>query len=574
MLKNNPPIKYLALDIDELHDNERVKQRSQFLRGTLNASLETVESASIAESDTLLTKFHGIYQQDDRDQRKTRRQRKLEPDYQFMVRIRIPGGVVNKSQWQKLDFLSRRYANRGLRITTRQTIQLHGVQKWHLRDVLQGLKQVGLDTIAACGDDSRGIVCGINPDHSAIHRQVYQIAQDTSDRLIPKTHAYKEVWYQKPADTDSTNEEPVYGPLYLPRKFKVGFVIPPVNDIDVFAQDVGFIAVIKNNQLEGFNVCVGGGMGQLDSRDDSYPRLASEIGFVPTADAAKLAEIIMTIQRDYGDRIDRHQARFKYTIDRLGINWFINELTARYGKALRASRKYRFTQNHDLIGWHKTDREHWQVTFNIDNGRISNALQDQFQALIQDLTGAIRLTPNQNLQLINIPDFAKTTLENRIEDFGLSALINVADQSAYSMSCVALPTCGLAMAEAERYMPDFLTRFENLKTAHDLSATPITLRVTGCPNGCARPYLGEIALTGRAKDLYNLYLGGSPRGDRLAVCYQQNVNENEIFKTLDMLLSLYKTERLKNEAFGDYLVRSQTLKTPQSSQQSLPIQEM
>lgn len=574
MLKNKQPVKYLTLDINELHDNERVKQRSQFLRGTLNASLETVESASIAESDTLLTKFHGIYQQDDRDQRKARRLRKLEPDYQFMVRIRIPGGVLNKSQWQQLDFLSRRYANRGLRITTRQTIQLHGVQKWHLRPVLQGLKQVGLDTIAACGDDSRGIVCGINPSHSAIHRQVYQIALDTSDRLIPKTHAYREVWYQKPADNDSGNEEPVYGPLYLPRKFKVGFVIPPVNDIDVFAQDVGFIAVIKNDQLEGFNVCVGGGMGQLDSRDDSYPRLASEIGFVPKADAAELAEIIMTIQRDYGDRIDRHQARFKYTIDRLGINWFINELTARYGKTLRAVRKYRFTQNHDLIGWHKTDQEHWQVTFNIDNGRINNALQDKFQALIQDLSGTVRLTPNQNLQLINIPDFAKSTLENRIADFGLSALINVADQSAYSMSCVALPTCGLAMAEAERYMPDFLARFEELKAAHDLSATPITLRVTGCPNGCARPYLGEIALTGRAKDLYNLYLGGSPRGDRLAVCYQQNVNENEIFKTLDTLLSLYKTKRLKNEAFGDYLVRSQTLKTPQSSPQSLPIQEM
>ncbi|HEX5538374.1 MAG TPA: sulfite reductase, partial [Methylophilaceae bacterium] len=339
----------ISQPIENLHSNEQLKHRSRYLRGSIDESLAKTITGAVAGDDTLLMKFHGIYQQDDRDVRSQRAARKLEPIYQFMVRLRIPGGFLSKQQWLGIDDISRRFAERGIRITTRQTIQLHGVRKRKLRACMQALREIGIDTIAACGDDSRGVVCGANPGLSQVHRQVLALAQATSKRLIPKTSAYPEIWYGEQPPIKDIKEEPVYGELYLPRKFKVGFAIPPSNDIDVYGQDLGLIAVVERSRLVGFNVCVGGGMGKIDNREDSYPRLAEQLGFIEAAEAPELAEIVMGIQRDYGDRKDRHRARFKYTLDRLGNQWFLDTLAQRRGKSLAPARPIKFTHNGDYM---------------------------------------------------------------------------------------------------------------------------------------------------------------------------------------------------------------------------------
>jgi sulfite reductase (NADPH) hemoprotein beta-component len=555
VMPNNEPV-------DNLHANEVLKHNSRFLRGNIADGLKNTITGAVPGEDPLLMKFHGIYQQDDRDVRAERAERKLEPIFQFMVRLRIPGGFLRREQWLGLDNISRKFAERGLRITTRQTIQLHGVRKRQLRACMQAIRDIGIDTIAACGDDSRGVVCGTNPALSDVHRQVLALAQATSKRLIPKTGAYSEIWYEnqpKENKEHKKNEEPVYGPLYLPRKFKVGFAIPPSNDIDVYGQDLGLIAIVKNKQLLGFNVCVGGGMGRVDSRADSYPRLAEQLGFIKPAEAPELAEIIMGIQRDYGDRKDRHQARFKYTLDRLGNDWFLETLEQRRGRPLEAPRPFEFTHNGDYPGWQQGDDGLWHGTLYIESGRIHGALRDQLAGFFQYYDGDVRLTTNQNLQLVNVNPYMLHQEKLRLDDLGLSAYLEPNSQAAHTLSCVALPTCGLAMAEAERYLPTFLELFNRLKAQHGIEQQPITLRITGCPNGCARPYLAEIALTGRAPGLYNLYLGGSYTGNRMAKIYASNANEIRIFALLDPLFKQYREQRKYGETFGDFLVRASLL---------------
>jgi len=541
-----------------LNDNEQLKARSRYLRGDIASGLDNSLTGAVPGDDPLLMKFHGIYQQDDRDKRADRTRRKLEPNYQFMVRLRIPGGRLTADQWLKLDDIARCYAERGLRITTRQTIQFHGVRKADLRLAMQAIRDAGLVTVAACGDDSRGVVCGSNPALAMIDEQVMALAKATSDRLIPRTSGYAEIWYENQV-TPAENEEPVYGELYLPRKFKVGYVIPPVNDIDVYGQDLGLIAVVENNHLSGFNVCVGGGMGQLDSRKDSYPRLAEPIGFIPPDEAPAFSETVMSIQRDYGDRKDRHRARFKYTLDRLGTQWFLQELESRRGCPLKKWRPINFTGNGDSFGWQQGSDDRWYATLNIEHGRVDGILQDQLQAFMASFGGKIRLTTNQNLQLTHIGDYEIQQAKWRLMDLGLSHRLQPDIQAAHTISCVSLPTCGLAMAEAERYTPDFLCLFNDLKDRLGLGNVPITLRISGCPNGCARPYIAEIALTGRAPGLYNLYLGGSFHGDRLAKLYQSNANEEQIMQVLEELFTRYAAQRNIDEHFGDFLVRRQLL---------------
>jgi sulfite reductase (NADPH) hemoprotein beta-component len=559
----------LSQPLQDLNANEQLKQRSRYLRGNIAEGLKERLTGAVPGDDTLLMKFHGIYQQDDRDCRNDRAQRMLEPLYQFMVRLRIPGGVLSREQWQGLDAISRRYAERGLRITTRQTLQFHGIRKRELQAFMCAIRDIGLDTIAACGDDSRGVVCGANPALSAIHAEVAALARATSDRLIPRTGAYPEIWYGATPQPPKPQEDPLYGELYLPRKFKVGYVIPPANDIDIYGQDLGFIAVVEGKNLVGFNVCVGGGMGQLDTREDSYPRLAEQLGFIDSAEAPAFAEIVMGIQRDYGDRKDRHRARFKYTLDRLGNDWFLDTLAERRGQPLAPARAIRFTHNGDARGWQQGDDGLWHATLQIDSGRIDHALRDQLQALFQQYGGRIRLTTNQNLQLTHVAPEEREAVQWRLEDLGLAERLQPDLQEAHTLSCVALPTCGLAMAEAERYTPDFLRVFNRLKEQHGLAQTPITLRISGCPNGCARPYLAEIALTGRAPGLYHLYLGGSFHGHRLAQLYASNANEARIVELLQPLFARYARQRQPQEHFGDFLVRAQLL-NPSQPQAATP----
>jgi sulfite reductase (NADPH) hemoprotein beta-component len=562
--------------VEFLNSNEQLKASSRYLRGSIAHGLAKYSTRAVSSEDALLMKFHGIYMQDDRDQRAERQRRKLEPNYQFMVRLRIPGGIISSSQWLGLDDLARRFAERGLRITTRQTIQLHGVRKPHLRACMQAIRDIGLDTIAACGDDSRGVICGFNPISAPVQRKVFSLARKTSQLLIPQTGAYKELWFKESHTYQGNHEEPIYGETYLPRKFKVGYALPPTNDIDVYGQDVGFIAITDEDHLLGFNVVVGGGMGQLDSRDDSYPRLAELIGFIDAEHAPALALTIMTIQRDYGDRVDRHHARFKYTLDRLGLDMFNHLLEERWGKPLDTARPYIFTHNGDPKGWQQDSEGLWYATLNIANGRVCGALKDQLQGFVQSFSGYLRLTTNQNMILAGIePDLLETS-QWRLDDLSLSPYLSPTTQAAYSMACVALPTCGLAMAEAERIMPELLQRFESSKARVGLDHVPITLRVTGCPNGCARPYIAEIGLTGRAPKLYNLYLGGGFHGERLNRLYANNVTIDQTFNLLEPLLSRFAAERLEGEHFGDFLVRAEVITAIQhgsEKQRMIPIVE-
>jgi sulfite reductase (NADPH) hemoprotein beta-component len=550
----------LSQPLDRLGPDETMKANSDQLRGTIAAGLEAELTAAVPGDDIKLMKFHGLYQQDDRDLRDERRRRKLEPAYRFMARVRLPGGVLSPSQWLKLDELGRDYAGETLRLTTRQTFQLHRVHKKDLRTVIQGLNEVLLDTKAACGDDSRGVMASINPELSALHAEVYALAKQASDHAIPKTGAYHEIWYGEERTPTDGPEEPLYGKTYMPRKFKIGFVIPPVNDIDVYAQDLGFIAIAEGGQLKGFNIAIGGGMGRTDQAPKTYPRLASVVGFVPKDKVIATCDAVMAVQRDYGDRVDRGRARFKYTIDDKGLDFIKAEIEARLGFELAPARPYDFTSNGDIIGWQRGEDGRGHVTLFIENGRVSNfpglALLDGLRAIALRHKGTFRVTPNQNLVIADIQPNDRPAIEFLLKEYQLDRLNRGSGLRLNSIACVALPTCGLAMAESERYLPSLVGKIDAILAEHGLSEEPITIRMTGCPNGCARPYIAEIGLTGRAPGKYNLYLGGGFYGQRLNKMVLENVGEQAILELLGKVIKHFARERLPAEPFGDFAIRA------------------
>lgn len=546
--------------LDRLGPDETLKANSDQLRGTIAAGLDAELTAAVPGNDIKLMKFHGIYQQDDRDIRDERRRQKLEPAYRFMARVRLPGGVLSPAQWLKLDELGRAYGGESLRLTTRQTFQFHYIHKQNLRSLIQGLRDVLLDTKAACGDDSRGVMASINPQLSALHAEVHALAKRASDHAIPKTGAYKEIWYGEERTPVSGPEEPLYGKTYMPRKFKIGFVVPPINDIDVYAQDLGFIAIVDNGKLVGFNIAIGGGMGRTDQAPQTYPRLASVIGFVPADKVLETCDAVMAVQRDYGDRLDRGRARFKYTVDDKGLDWIAAEIENRLGFALEPARPYSFTSNGDPIGWTTGEDGREHCTLFIQNGRVSNfphqALLDGLRAVARIHKGMFRVTPNQNLIIADIAPEDRPAVEKVLKEFKLDGLQAGSGLRLNSMACVALPTCGLAMAESERYLPDLVTKIEAILAEHGLTEEPITIRMTGCPNGCSRPYVAEIALTGRAPGKYNLYLGGGFHGERLNKMALENVGEKAILDLLSKVIAQFATERLPGEHFGDFAIRA------------------
>jgi sulfite reductase (NADPH) hemoprotein beta-component len=546
--------------LDKLGPDETLKADSDHLRGTIEQSLVDEVTAAVAESDAKLMKFFGIYQQDDRDIRDERRRQKLEPAHFFMARVRLPGGVCSSSQWLKLDELGRTYGGDALRLTTRQTFQLHRIMKHNLRTVIQGLRDVLLDTKAACGDDTRGVMCTVNPNLSKLHGQVYALAKQASDHATHKTGAYSEIWYGAEREHTDGPEEPFYGRTYMPRKFKIGFAIPPSNDIDVYGQDLGLIAIARRGELKGFNVAIGGGLGRTDQAPKTYPRLASVIGYVDADKLFPTIDAVMSVQRDYGDRLDRLHARFKYTIDDKGLDWITAEIERRLGFALAPAQDYTLTSNGDPLGWitGEDGREH--CTLFIENGRVRNTsdrpMMDGLRAIARVHKGTFRITPNQNLIISDVAPEDRPAIEELMTEHGLDEVESRSGLRRNSMACVALPTCGLAMAESERYLPDLITKIETILDAHGLKDDPITIRMTGCPNGCARPYIAEIALTGRAPGKYNLYLGGGFHGQRLNKMYLENVGESAILEALDQTLGHYARDREPGERFGDFAIRA------------------
>jgi len=560
---------------------ERIKTASRRLRGTLVESLANAVTGAIAEDDTQLIKFHGSYQQDDRDLREERRAQKLEPDYSFMIRTRLPGGVVTPEQWLKLDAIATRYANGTLRLTTRQAFQFHGVIKRELKSTLQAINAALIDTIAACGDVNRNVMVAANPQQSQAHAQVYEDAARLSEFLKPKTRAYYEIWLDEEKVAGSGEEvEPIYGSTYLPRKFKIAFAVPPSNDVDVFANDLGFIAVIQPSAsgrptLLGYNVTVGGGLGATHGEPGTFPRLADVLGFVAPDRVQQVAEAVVTTQRDFGGRADRKHARLKYTIADRGLTWFKSEVERRLGAPLRDARPYFFDHNGDRFGWTDGEpdaegKQRSHLTLRIEAGRIADrrgadgterkhlsALRKIAQLHDDAKSGlSFRLTPNQNLLIANVRAEDRAAIDAIVSEHRLDLYLTATQLRLNALACVALPTCALAMAEAERYLPDFTSKVESLLRTHGLIGTNLHLRISGCPNGCSRPYLGEIALVGKAPGRYNLMLGADTRGERLATLYRENITEEQILATLDELLARYARERAEREGFGDFLHRA------------------
>lgn len=552
-------------------DVEDIKRRSDYLRGSLAETLEDRISGSIPEDDNRLMKFHGSYMQDDRDLRNERSKQKLEPAYQFMVRVRAAGGVVTPEQWLMMDDIAQKFANGTIRLTTRQSFQLHGVIKWNMKQVIQEVNEALLSTLAACGDVNRNVMCNPNPYESEVHQEVYEWAKKISNHLDPRTRAYHEIWLdeEKVVDSrDGVEQEPIYGPVYLPRKFKIGIAVPPANDVDVFSQDLGFIAIHEEGRLLGFNVAVGGGMGMTHGDPKTYPQVARVIGFATPEQVLDVAEKTVMIQRDYGDRAVRKHARFKYTIDDRGIEWFIHELEQRLGWELEQARPYHFEHNGDRYGWVKGSDDNWHFTLFIQNGRVKDEgnylLKSGLREIAKVHTGDFRLTPNQNLLIGNVTSEKKPEIEQIIQAYGLT------DGAAYSalrrnsMACVSLPTCGLAMAEAERYLPTLLDEIELILDEAGLRDEEIVIRMTGCPNGCARPALAEISFIGKAVGKYNMYLGGGFSGNRLNKLYRENIGEKEILNELRPILNRYAKEREEGEHFGDFVIRAGYVKEVKS----------
>jgi sulfite reductase (NADPH) hemoprotein beta-component len=566
----DPPVVQPA-KVDPPSPVEVIKKASRGLRGTLVESLADPLTGAIRDSDTQLIKFHGSYMQDDRDLRAEREHQKLEPAYSFMIRTRLPGGVVTPKQWLALSSIARTYATNTLRLTTRQAFQVHGVIKKDLKTTMQAMNAVLIDSIAACGDVNRNVMASANPVESKLHEEVYDWAKKLSEHLKPKTRAYYEIWLDGEKLAGPAEEEPILGPVYLPRKFKTAVVVPPQNDVDIFSQDLGFIAILDNEDLEegtllGFNLVVGGGLGASHGEPQTFPRVADLVGFLRPEHVLKVAETVVGIQRDFGDRSDRKHARFKYTIADRGIDWFKTELTRRLGFALEPPRHFEFNTQGDRFGWLRGHDGRWHLTLRIESGRVADKPGAMHLTGLEKIAaihqGDFRLTPNQNLIIANVPQSECMKIDQIVADHGLGKALFSAPVRRDALACVSLPTCGLAMAEAERYLPTFIDRVEELLAKQNLRNIPLTVRITGCPNGCARPYLAEIALIGRAPGRYTLRLGGDATGQRLNVIHLDNIDEASILTVLDELFGRYRAERHQGERFGDFLWRVNVL-TPE-----------
>ncbi len=537
-----------------LSANERIKSSSNLLRGTIVDGLTHSETGSLADDDTQLTKFHGFYQQDDRDLRAERGKQRMEKAFSFMVRLRVPAGSLTPRQWLGVEKIAMERANGTIRLTTRETIQYHGVLKGNLQPLMQGLHAQLLDTIAACGDVNRNVIATTDP-WRPLSAELRTLARGISEHLLPRSRAWHEIWLNEEKITGGEQEdEPILGRTYLPRKFKIGIALPPHNDVDIFTQDLGFIAIVEDGRIVGYNVTIGGGMGMTHGEPETYPRVADVIGFCPADNVIEVAEKIVTVQRDYGDRSNRKHARVKYTIDTMGLPRFVELVNERLPTPLAQPRDFAFTSNGDRLGWAEDTDGTAHFTLFVENGRIKGDMLKALHDIAEMDIGRFVMTPNQNLILADIPRSQRQTVAAVLARHGLDRGIGGLRRNA--MACVALPTCGLALAESERYLPYLITRLEDALDQAGLSDEDITIRMTGCPNGCARPYVSEIGLVGRTPGIYNLYLGGAHEGARLNKLYRRDIGGDTIVAALSPLFKAFATGRLDDERFGDFVIRT------------------
>ncbi|MHB8519441.1 MAG: NADPH-dependent assimilatory sulfite reductase hemoprotein subunit [Limisphaerales bacterium] len=552
----------------KLTHNEFLKEANPTLAGAINETLADANVDHFTDDDTQFLKFHGIYQQDDRDKRKVAKQ------YSFMVRTKFPGGVLTPAQYLVCDRLATDYGNNTLRITTRQDFQFHGVIKTGLRQTIKALNDTLITTIAACGDVERNVMAPPTPATSPLVDQVAAIARELSNQLAPATPAYHKIWIDgQPLNLndEATKSfvDPLYGKLYLPRKFKTAFVIPPLNDIDIFTNDLGYVVIAEHDRLLGYNLLAGGGMGMSHGNAQTFPRLADVVGFLPPEQLEAATKAAITIHRDFGDRTNRRHARLKYVLEARGVDWFRAELEQRAGIKLAPARPFKFTRQGDLLGWHaQTDGNYFLGLF-VENGRIRDAagyqLKTALRKAIEQYQPEIRLTASQNILLVNVRADQRDGLARVLAEHGVAVDNPFTPTRLASMACPALPTCGLSLAESERIMPDLLSRIENLLAEVGLQNQEIVIRMTGCPNGCARPYMAEIGFVGRAPNKYQVYLGGNEASTRLNRLFKENVRTEDIINELRPLLTRYAGERRPGERFGDFCERA-VLKEPGGAQ--------
>jgi sulfite reductase (NADPH) hemoprotein beta-component len=545
----------------KLAANETIKIRSNYLRGTIKEGLADLSTGAMSEDDQQLLKFHGTYQQDDRDLRPNRRKHKLDKAYSFMIRIRVPGGVATPQQWLETDRLATQFANSTIKLTTRQAFQFHGIIKSNLKRTIAEINQAAMDTIAACGDVNRNVMCNPNPYLSGVHAEVLKVSQQISDHLTPATRAYHEIWLDgEKVESSEEDFEPIYGKTYLPRKFKITVAVPPSNDVDIYANCLSFIAIVEGGKLVGFNVAVGGGMGMTHGAEDTYPRLADVIGFCTVDQVTDVAEKVVLVQRDFGCRTERKHARMKYTVDDHGPDWILAKLNEYLGYDLEPVREFKFEDNGDRYGWVEGVNGKWNLTLFIQGGRVLDTPSYPMRTGLREIAkihdGDFRLTANQNLMIANISAAKRPEIEKLLEQYGIKDSHLESALRLNSLACVALPTCALSLAESERYLPSLLTELEEVIEESGLRHDAITIRMTGCPNGCARPYISEIGFVGRSPGCYNVYLGGGFAGQRLSKMYRENFPGTEIKELLAPIIRRYAKERDAGERFGDFCIRA------------------
>jgi sulfite reductase (NADPH) hemoprotein beta-component len=544
----------------KLSDNERLKAQSKHLRGTITNDLVDEVTGGFTADNFQLIRFHGMYQQDDRDIRAERAKQKLEPLHNVMLRARLPGGVISPKQWLEIDrFAAEKSIYGSIRLTTRQTFQFHGVLKPNVKPMHQLLNATGIDSIATAGDVNRNVLCTSNPIESKVHKEAWDWATKISEHLLPKTNAYAEIWLDGEKVESTQEDEPILGNNYLPRKFKTTVVIPPQNDVDVHANDLNFVAIEQNGKLVGFNVLVGGGLAMTHGDQSTFPRKADDFGFIKLEDTLAVAAAVVSTQRDWGNRVNRKNAKTKYTLERVGVDVFKAEVEKRAKVTFEQSKPYEFTSRGDRFGWVEgIDGKH-HLTLFIENGRIfdfpNKPLKTGCAEIAKIHQGDFRLTANQNLIIAGVPSDQKQIIEDIAVKHGLLE-ISTSNQRKDSMACVSLPTCPLAMAEAERYLPDAVTQLEGMLVKHGLADESVIYRVTGCPNGCGRAMLAEIGLVGKGPNKYNLHIGGNREGTRIPRMYKENILDTEIMTILDDLIGQWAENRTSKESFGDYVVRA------------------
>ncbi|MBO1519242.1 assimilatory sulfite reductase (NADPH) hemoprotein subunit [Oceanisphaera pacifica] len=543
----------------KLSDNERMKRESNFLRGTIEQDLQDELTGGFTGDNFQMIRVHGMYQQDDRDIRNERTAQKLEPLHNVMLRARLPGGIIKPEQWLVIDKFAEESSIYGsIRLTTRQTFQFHGVLKRDIKHMHQTLNSTGIDSIATAGDVNRNVLCSSNPVESELHQEAYEWAKRISEHLLPKTRAYVEIWLDGER-LDTPDEEPILGSTYLPRKFKTTVVVPPHNDVDVHANDLNFVAIAEHGKLVGFNVLVGGGLAMTHGDTATYPRKATDFGFIPVSHALAIAEAVVTTQRDMGNRVERKNAKTKYTLERVGIDVFKAEVEKRAGIEFAEVRPYEFTSRGDRFGWVDGIDGKQHLTLFIENGRIldypGKPLKTGMREIAKVHQGDFRLTANQNLIIAGVPPENKAQIEQLAREHGLIEE-SISDQRKSSMACVALPTCPLAMAESERVLPEYVTELEGYLSKHNITDDNIIFRVTGCPNGCGRAMLAEVGLVGKAPGRYNLHLGGNREGTRIPRMYKENITDRQIMEELDQLIGRWSAERNSGEGFGDFVIRA------------------